>query len=57
MPGNVKDRTFRPNGMDAMTGPSYANRRANTDVVPVSGGVKPVRRYGVASVNRGEWKR
>jgi hypothetical protein len=56
-PGNVKDRTFRPNGMDAMTGPDYANRRGNTDVRGVQGTVKPVRRFGVAANNRGEWKR
>ena len=56
-PGNANDRTFHPNGVDGMTGPSYSNRRGNTDVIPVSGGVKPVRRFGVASCNRGEWKR
>lgn len=56
-PGNVKDRTFHPDGVDGFTGPSYSNRRGNTDVVPVHGVVKPVRRYGVATGNRGEWKR
>lgn len=56
-PGNVKDRTFRPNGMDALTGPSYSARRGNTDVIPVKGEVKSVRRFGVNANNRGEWKR
>lgn len=53
-PGNVKDRTFRPDGVDGYTGPSYGNRRGNTNV---AGTTKPVARFGVASCNRGEWKR
>lgn len=53
-PGNVKDRTFELNGVDYQTGPSYSERRGNTNV---SGTTKPVRRYGVTSVTRGEWKR
>ena len=53
-PGNAKDRTFPPDGVDGLTGPSYSERRGNTNV---SGTTKPVRRYGVAAQNRGEWKR
>lgn len=53
-PGNVVDRTFNPNGVDGLTGPSYSERRGNTNIQGTS---KPVQRFGVASVNRGEWKR
>lgn len=53
-PGNVKDRTFHPDGVDGFTGPSYANRRGNTNVQGTS---KPVQRFGVQAGNRGEWKR
>lgn len=53
-PVNVKERTFHPNGVDGYTGPSYSNRRGNANVV---GTTKPVQRFGVASCNRGEWKR
>lgn len=56
-PGNVKGRTFHPNGVDGYTGPDYSARHGNTDVIPAKGGVKPVRRFGVAACNRGEWKR
>ena len=53
-PGNVKERTFHPNGQDALTGPDYSNRRGNTKV---QGTTRDVRRYGVNAQNRGEWKR
>lgn len=53
-PGNVVNRTFNPNGVDGLTGPSYSERRGNSNVC---GTTKPVQRFGVASVNRGEWKR
>jgi hypothetical protein len=53
-PGNVKERTFHPNGVDGYTGPSYSNRRGNSNVQGTS---KPVARFGVATGNRGEWKR
>ena len=53
-PGDVKERTFFPNGQDGMTGPSYSGRRRNADV---SGTTKPVQRYGVQAGNRREWKR
>jgi len=54
MPGNVTKRTFNPNGVDGLTGPSYSERRGNTNIQGTS---KPVRRYGVATGMRGEWKR
>lgn len=57
MVGNVKQRTWKLNGSDSYTGPSYAERRCAGDVIPVSGVVKPVRRCGVMVGNRGEWKR
>lgn len=53
-PGNVTMRTFNPNGVDGLTGPSYSERRGNTNV---QGTTKPVRRYGVTTGTRGEWKR
>ena len=57
-PGNVKDRTYHSNGVDATVGPSYSERRANTDTIRVSGSPKKdVRRFGVATGQRGEWKR
>jgi hypothetical protein len=56
-PGNVKDRTFQPNGIDGLTGPSYSARRGNTDVQILQGTAKSVKRFGVNANNRGEWKR
>lgn len=53
-PGDVKGRTFHPDGVDGFTGPSYSSRRGNTNV---QGTTKPVQRFGVQAGNRGEWKR
>lgn len=53
-PGSVKGRTFRTSGRDSYTGPSYGERRGNTDV---QGATRSVKRFGVDAHNRGEWKR
>lgn len=50
-------RTYRFSGRDTFTGPGYCNRRGNTDVIPVHGAPKDVRRFGVNPHNRGEWLR
>lgn len=55
--GNPKVRTFRPNGLDGQTGPDYRERRVAGPVTPVMADARPVRRFGVAVTNRGEWKR
>ena len=55
--GNPKQRTLRTSGSDSYTGPSYASRSANTDVRTTGGTTKSVRRFGVATGQRGESKR
>ncbi|HJR14219.1 MAG TPA: hypothetical protein VJ833_10015 [Rhodanobacteraceae bacterium] len=55
--GNPKPRSFNPTGLDGSTGPSYSNRRSTGPVIPASGRVVDVRRFGVAANQRGEWKR
>lgn len=55
--GNPKPRTTHPFGVDGVTGPSYGERRCAGPVIPASGRVEGVRRFGVAAGQRGEWKR
>ena len=55
--GNPKPRTAHPNGIDGYTGPDYRERRMAGPVVPALGAPRDVRRFGVATGNRGEWKR